>query len=425
MAEEYNNNHHSNNINNNIESSNGEVLTPTAEKSTLLSPKSYPVMYFAAGSGIPELKAILSGFVIRGYLGVCTLICKCVGLALSVASGLSLGKEGPMVQIAACVGNITSRYIRKFETNEAKRREILSAACSAGVSVAFGAPIGGVLFALEEVSTYFPPKVMWRSFFCASIAAATLKYLDPFGTGKTVLFEVTYDQDWKFFELPFFFLIAIVMGIYGAHFSKLNIWWGKNIRANLISNHPVIEVLVVTLITAIISSTNPLTEMGGTELVSILLSECPKNPNKTLKGIFANLCAQEGQAPWSIIKTLILAILIKGGLTIITFGMKLPAGIFIPTLGVGACFGRMVGLMVEYWSKVQPDFPLFSLCKSEDKCMLSAIYALVGAASALSGVTRMTISLVVIVCELTGTLSYVIVSIIHVIILKILLIRLY
>ena len=44
----------------------------------------------------------------------------------------------------------------------AKRREVLSAACAAGVAVAFGAPIGGVLFSLEEVSYYFPPKVMWR-----------------------------------------------------------------------------------------------------------------------------------------------------------------------------------------------------------------------------------------------------------------------
>lgn len=52
------------------------------------------VMFFAAGSGIPEIKCILSGFVIRGYLGSWTLATKSVGLALSVASGLSLGKVG-------------------------------------------------------------------------------------------------------------------------------------------------------------------------------------------------------------------------------------------------------------------------------------------------------------------------------------------
>lgn len=144
-------------------------------------PTTRKVLYFAAGSGIPEIKTILSGFVIHGYLGGRVLFTKSVGLAMSVASGLSLGKEGPFVHIVCCIGNIVSRFFDKYETNEAKRREILSAASAAGVAVAFGAPIGGVLFSLEEVSYYFPPKVMWRSFFCAMIAAVTLKFLNPFG----------------------------------------------------------------------------------------------------------------------------------------------------------------------------------------------------------------------------------------------------
>lgn len=109
------------------------------------------VAYFAAGSGIPEIKVILSGFVIRGFLGSWTLAVKSVGLTLSVASGLSLGKEGPFVHIASAVGNILSRFSSKYDRNEAKRREIISAACAAGVAVSFGAPVGGVLFSLEEV----------------------------------------------------------------------------------------------------------------------------------------------------------------------------------------------------------------------------------------------------------------------------------
>lgn len=52
------------------------------------------VLYTAAGSGIPEVKTILSGFVIRKFLGLRTLLVKAVGLTLSVASGMSLGKEG-------------------------------------------------------------------------------------------------------------------------------------------------------------------------------------------------------------------------------------------------------------------------------------------------------------------------------------------
>jgi chloride channel 3/4/5 len=109
------------------------------------------VYYPAAGSGVAEVKVILSGFVVHGYLGVRTLVVKTLALILSVSSGLSLGKEGPYVHIATCVGNIACRMFSKYNHNDGKRREVLSASAASGVGVAFGAPIGGVLFSLEEV----------------------------------------------------------------------------------------------------------------------------------------------------------------------------------------------------------------------------------------------------------------------------------
>jgi chloride channel 3/4/5 len=109
------------------------------------------VYYSAAGSGVAEVKVILSGFVLHGYLGLNTLIFKTLALVMSVSSGMSLGKEGPYVHIATCVGNICSRMFTKYRTNDAKRREVLGASAASGVAVAFGAPIGGVLFGLEEV----------------------------------------------------------------------------------------------------------------------------------------------------------------------------------------------------------------------------------------------------------------------------------
>lgn len=131
----------------------------------------------ASGSGISEIRSILGGFIIKKYLGIRTLVIKSICLTLSVASGLNLGKEGPMVHIAACWGNIIARRFVKYRTNEVKKREILSAAVAAGVSSAFGAPLGGVLFSLEAVSSYFPPKTMWRSFWCAVCAALVLQYM--------------------------------------------------------------------------------------------------------------------------------------------------------------------------------------------------------------------------------------------------------
>ncbi|KAJ7703130.1 chloride channel [Mycena rosella] len=364
------------------------------------------VMYYAAGSGIPEIKTILSGFVIHGYLGGRTLFTKAVGLALSVASGLSLGKEGPFVHIASCIGNIVSRFTTKYENNEAKRREILSAACAAGVAVAFGAPIGGTLFSLEEVSYYFPPKVMWRSFFCAMIAAITLKILDPFGTGKLVLFQVTYDKDWHAFELLPFLLLGVFGGVYGAYFSKLNYRWSRDVRnVTWLKSHPIAEVMLVTLLTSTLCFLNPYTRMGGTELVYKLFADCRTGTGNTHSG----LCVVNPgsvEHVWPVVQAILLAMLVKGALTIVTFGIKVPAGIFIPTLGVGACAGRVLGIGMQWMQARNPNSRLFQACGGDMDCIIPGLYAMVGAAAALSGVTRTTISLSVIMFELTDSLTY-------------------
>ncbi|KAK0195698.1 chloride channel [Armillaria mellea] len=348
-------------------------------KDTLSAPgPKRKVAFYAAGSGIPEIKTILSGFVIHGYLGGRVLFTKSVGLALSVASGLSLGKEGPFVHIASCIGNIVSRFHSKYENNEAKRREILSAACAAGVAVAFGAPIGGTLFSLEEVSYFFPPKVI---FFCAMIAAITLKMLDPFGTGKLVLFQVTYDRDWHAYELFPFVLLGVFGGIYGAYFSNRHVRNGTWLKT-----HPIAEVLLVTLLTTVLCFLNPYTRMGGTEL-------CVIDP-----GSFEHI--------WPIIRAIAVALIVRGALTIITFGIKVPAGIFIPSLGVGACAGRILGILMQWLQMTHPDAPIFKPCKGDLDCIIPGLYAMVGAAASLSGVTRTTVSLAVIMFELTDTLTY-------------------
>ena len=106
-------------------------------------------MYLAAGSGIPEIKTILSGFVIPHFLNFKVLAVKAVGAVFAVASGMCLGKEGPFVHISTCVAYLVGMCLPKYRDNGRKMRELLSAGCSSGLSVAFGAPIGGVLFSYE------------------------------------------------------------------------------------------------------------------------------------------------------------------------------------------------------------------------------------------------------------------------------------
>lgn len=99
-----------------------------------------------------------------------------------------------------------------------------------------------------------------------------------------------------------------------------------------------------------------------------------------------------------------------------SFGIKLPAGIFIPTLAVGALFGRILGLLVELSYASYPETAIFGFCHASgplpspfgQACVLPGVWAMVGAAATLAGVTRTTVSLAVIMFELTGTLTYVV-----------------
>lgn len=120
--------------------------------------------------------------------------------SLAVASGLSLGKEGPLVTVSCCVGNLIAKQFSIYRNNEARKREIVSASAAAGLSVAFGAPIGGILFSLEEASTFFSMAHLWQSFVCAIVAAITLQYLDivcPFHVGRLTETDRSSVRNWQ------------------------------------------------------------------------------------------------------------------------------------------------------------------------------------------------------------------------------------
>lgn len=171
-------------------------------------------------------------------------------------------------------GNIFSYLFPKYGKNEAKKREILSASSAAGVSVAFGAPIGGVLFSLEEVSYYFPLKTLWRSFFSALVAAFVLRQINPFGTEKLVMFYVDYTRPWILIELIPFVMLGVFGGVIGTIFIKFNLRWCKLRKYSNLGKYPITEVFAITLITAVISYPNPYTRMNSSELIKILFSRC-------------------------------------------------------------------------------------------------------------------------------------------------------
>ncbi|KAI1816029.1 voltage-gated chloride channel-like protein [Poronia punctata] len=388
-----------------VDNDEDEPISPT--QTPKREPPSPPMVYYsAAGSGVAEVRVILSGFVLHGFLGLKTLIIKSVGLVISVASGLSLGKEGPYVHIATCIGNICCRLFNKYDHNDAKRREVLSAAAAAGVVVAFGAPLGGVLFGLEEVAYFFPAKTLFRTFFCCIVAALSLKFLNPYGTHKIVMFEVRYKIDWEWFELVGFIVVGILGGAAGAMFIKASRRWALSFRKiPVIKKYPVVEVVLVALVTGLMSYWNTLTKLPVAKLLLNLAAPCDEDRKDEGLG----LCASSMDDIPGIILMLLAAFVIKGFLTIITFGIKVPAGIYVPSMVVGGLMGRIVGHIAQ-WSVLRfPHWSIWGGCAllQESTCVQPGVYGLIAAGSTMCGVTRLSVTLAVILFELTGSLDYV------------------
>ena len=367
---------------------------------------------YAKHSGIPEIKTVLGGFVIRRFMGFWTLVVKSLGLCLAVASGLWLGKEGPLVHVACCCANLLMKFSPNLNDNEARKREVLSAAAAAGISVAFGSPIGGVLFSLEQLSYYFPDKTMWQSFVCAMVAAVTLQAFNPFRTGKLVLYQVTYSSGWHGFEVVPFAILGIMGGIYGGLFIKLNMRFAQWRKGSRWASSPILEVLAVALVTAIINFPNKFMRAQSSELVYMLFAECAN-----LKDDQFGIC-RTGAAYAGVILLLLQAAVIGFLLTSVTFGLQVPAGIILPSMAIGALYGRAVGVIIEVWQGNHSEALIFANCEPDIPCITPGTYAIIGAAAALAGVTRMTVSIVVIMFELTGALTYVLPIMIAVMISK-------
>lgn len=196
-----------------------------------------------------------------------------------------------------------------------------------------------MLFAFEEIATYFPRKVLWLAFICSLLAAITLRQLDPTGTGRLVLFKTDYDTRYLVYHYPVFILLGLLGGVFGGLFCKLNFAWSQWFRKySVIKQHPVFEVVLVVLATAMLQFPNPLTREPGDVIIKNLLIDCSNEATHD-----AWVCVRERSSTSysAYLGWLVYGSLIKLVLVIITFGIKVPSGVIIPALDAGAFCGRL------------------------------------------------------------------------------------
>lgn len=232
-------------------------------------------------------------------------------------------------------------------------------------------------------------------------AAMVLQAFDPFRSGKLVMYQVSYSSSWHGFELVPFVFLGILGGIYGGLFIKANMAIARWRKSTPWLPGPVVQVAIVACLTALINYPNRFMRSPNSDLVSNLFSEC----SQVLDDQFG-LCGPGATSAGNII-LLIVASLLSCCLAAITFGLQIPAGIILPSMAIGALSGRAVGIIMEIWQHNHPTFIAFRTCEPDIPCITPGTYAIIGAAAALAGVTRMTVSIVVIMFELTGALTYV------------------
>jgi len=410
----------------------------------------------AAGAGVALVMASLNGVHVPDLLGFEAVAVKAVGAALAVASGAPAGPEGPLVHVGAGVASLCTRQMTVFAHggwldafhNDADGRDFLSAGVAAGLAAAFGAPVGGVLFSLEEASTHWSHAATWRSLLCAALAvfvsavarAATPREGAWAGKDSASLLSLSGstgvipidsessldaaaaaagdDDAFAYFlwELPLFAALAAVAAAIGATLTRVSGAiaphrpkqpWARVLEASLVAGVcAAIAVLAAAALGA--CSSRPETGAGaaGGSADRLRAADaafrlgCPRGGANQVGTLLLGLrddiisellSSSSAFAPASV--AVALAVLLAT--TPLACDCAFPAGLFMPTVMWGACLGSLAGAGARALARLAAGDAVAA-------AVSPGAYAAVGAASALAGMFRSSISLVVIVVEGTG-----------------------
>ncbi|KNC32600.1 Chloride channel protein 2 [Lucilia cuprina] len=370
------------------------------------------------GSGIPEMKTILRGVALKEYLTFKTLVAKIVGLTATLGSGMPLGKEGPFVHIASIVAQLLSKLVTSFQgiyENESRNSEMLAAACAVGVGACFAAPVGGVLFSIEVTTTYFAVRNYWRGFFAAVCGATVFRLLAVwFQNADTVraVFLTNFTTEFPFDpqELFVFALMGVVCGLGGAAyvwvhrryvlFMRSNKKMNKFLQKNRFLYPGFLALLVSTLSFPLGTGQFIAGELGTHEQVTQLFSNFTWSQDYLT--VEQAAIVTHWMTPYTnVFINLSCYVLFTFLFSIVASTIPVPSGIFIPVFKIGAGLGRLIGESMHLW------FPSGVRYGGRLSPIIPGGYAVVGAA-AFSGAVTHTVSVAVIVFEMTGQITHVV-----------------
>lgn len=332
----------------------------------------------ADGSGIPEMKTVLSGINIYRYFSFNAFVGKVVGLFAILVGGASVGKVGPYVHISCIICNrlMKINYFSRINKSTSSKNNMLAAAAAAGITLGLGTPLGGVLFSIESTASIYIVSNIWKSFFCAVVCIFVSKIMQS--SKVLMIADIENSRPISFSsEMVLFIIEGFIGGIIGSLISTLvakGVYIRRKSKISFLNNrfrYAVVIALITSIITFIITPLR-FTDRG-------LMNFAFSYDDKSIKEL---IHPDEGM-------NLFVIFAFKLIISVLCLTINAPAGIFGPIFCIGALYGRAYGHLVKI---------VFGL--SEE-----SIYAMVGAACVFSGATH-SVSSALIIFEMTGQTTY-------------------
>lgn len=281
--------------------------------------KSEPMI---SGSGIPQVEGILTRKISMNWLPV--VVKKFIGGVISIGAGLSLGREGPSIQLGAAVGQGVSRVFKRIKIEE---KYLITSGASAGLAAAFNAPLAGVMFALEEVHKHFSPLIL----LSAMSASLTADFISKYFFGLKPVFNFENIIPMPLESYGYIILLGVIVGVFGVIYNY-TLLKAQNIYAKQkwlsVKFRPMIPFLIAGVLALIL----PEVLGGGHPIIESLIH-----------GSFS-------------IKVLLIILLGKFIFSMISYGSGAPGGIFFPLLVLGALTGAIYGNVLVNFFGFNPEF---------------------------------------------------------------------